>query len=248
MAISLTRSGSIKADGLCLAEPFLVLRAYFLVTDLSISVFVLVLFSRKLVVISVFLPAHNLENSETATVASASAASVATPSPSPSPTNCKMSVSFDRGLLRVIRKTYILMFTAVATTQCSVLVLTAVRGNLWHQLDAAVNCWCIVFMFKPYHACYASLCRSAVQGCVSDRCSALFSCYLMACGRPQSVRGQETAAKQSVDQRSQDVLSLSIATYSVDAQDVNGDANADEPERKEQEMQIQVGNNTACIF
>eukprot|EP01084_Bolivina_argentea_P313247 542438_1 len=175
--VMVNKISQIDAKDVCLTTVPMLFKAVFIFIDLSVSMFVLILFSRKLLFLSLNM-SNNLNKTKPATPRH------------PSGRSLNYSLSFysakivtqnlDESLLKVMRKTNLLGIIAILTTQFSLIISTFFPGNLWTIIDSMANCWCILLMFQHYNKIFDCLCQCLLCF-ISDECLTICACYFGHC-------------------------------------------------------------------
>ena len=199
-------SGHVDAEGLCLENKEKlkgsVLKTLFLFADFVFTMFVLNLFSRQILTISMAMHRASMDGA---------------------------SARLDDGMLRVVKKTHLLGITALMTTQLSIIISMFVGGNTWSQMDSMVNSWCIMLMFRSYDRAYRWMCHYALL-CASDGCIMVLACYCRQCGRVQTEDEEMVKAELEEQQKRKQDTMLRVESHSPSNSQVPCDITANKKE------------------
>eukprot|EP01084_Bolivina_argentea_P201999 345191_1 len=181
ISVIITETGKENENGICLNNTPLFLWGIFSLIDIFISIFVLILFSRKL-----YLLSGNTIHAEESVTSRSRTRTLSIGNMKESERN-KYIQRMNKQLLIVMRKANLLGVIAVFGTQLSVVISIVFRGNLWTLIDSMVNMWCVLLMFQSYNHIFDNLCKYALR-IFSDECLTFLACYCCECCIPTHLR------------------------------------------------------------
>eukprot|EP01084_Bolivina_argentea_P224758 379992_1 len=174
------KNSEIYSNGVCATNVKLYLKAAFVLIDLGISVWIMILFSRRLWLLSL----NTNRNREESSMMSGSSQYThthtkvhnLTPNSFDSPKQKKKYIQkMNKQLLRVMTKTNLLTLIAIITTEMAMVVSSFIPGTIWPIIDSMVNCWCVLLMFKSHERIFDCVCKYA-SNIISDHCLIICAC------------------------------------------------------------------------
>ena len=182
-------------DNYCVTVSPLWLNGLVALSDFIICTIISILFSRRLLLLIL-----NIDHQQPSIPTDPSMTSSSTPTPTKSPTNSPRSprsirtLSLEnaennakatknatqrilRNALKILRKSTLLTFIALITTELSLILSGAFGATpIWVGFDCMVNGWCIILMFVFHSKLYKGLC-CCFEKCITVRCLECCSCY-----------------------------------------------------------------------
>eukprot|EP01084_Bolivina_argentea_P224759 379993_1 len=174
------KNGKIYSDGNCKTNVKIYLKAMFILLDLGISIWIMVLFSRRLWLLSL----NTFSNSEESSMMSGSSHYTHTHTHITKPRSNSFASQkqekkyirkMNKQLLRVMTKTNLLTLIAIITNEMNVVIISFAPSTVWPMIDSMVNCWCVLLMFKSHEKIFDCMCKYASKT-ISDQCLIFCAC------------------------------------------------------------------------
>ena len=161
--------GRIDEFGECFSAFPAFLNYSFAALDTFVSIMILILFSRRLLMLSLKVqqtaPTLQLRGTGSTSIQSRK------------DTNQSIFGN-DKRLLSVVKKTTILTMVAVTTSLSSYVVSYFGLISMWVAIDTSINSWCVLLLFAKYHELYEKICYGMTY-CLNDKCLAICACYCL---------------------------------------------------------------------
>ena len=127
--------------------------------------------------------------------------------------NMNLSEEEQSEVVVILTKSTLLTFIAIITNQFALILSAFLQiPSLWLSLNACINCWCIILMFKCHNIWYSRLCGHC-RRIISIRCLYCYSCDCLWV-IDDGTLDLDNAANLAKEERSQHVLEVKSAFFS----------------------------------